>query len=716
MAELQRTADTTNTPPAEAVRPERVVTIRSLCAALVVSCLAAVLMCFHDGNIIGRNITSHNYMAPMSIGTLLVFVLLVNGTLSLVRRNWALRAGELGVVTALVLVTAPLPRYFAHNLVGTIGHTQSLIVNQQPTAKELSKTNIYLVLPDDAMLAIDHSNQYDGTLADQTGDLAPLSAIPWKAWVQPVLFWAPLMVVFLMMSVSLGYVLYRQWAHRELVPYPIAQITSDLVRNTRGRALPDIFYNHLFWMGVALMVFIFGCNGLAGHFPKMIKIPTGYSYYELSKTFPFLNFSQEGYSLLRGTLYFTIIALAVLLPSEISFTSWFTWPLMVTATYFYYAQTGERFQHHHTSMVNTGAWWAMAILIVYTGRTVYKALIVRCVGLKTSENLDSGSVWMFRIFAVSALSFIGIVVSMGIPLDIAILYLIATIVFFIVVSRLVTEMGIIWTPVSGGGASAMGFLLLTMGAKALGVKVYALLAIITSLVLPNNVSTLSLVPAVGNAAATEHRITGRNDSVRYLIPFMLIVLVFSCGILIWLGYSFEGNLHDIHAKFGLNQVNAAAKQIGTMTSEGRSARMTNEQFREVLSVDQTFSERWAMVETARNFGGFFAVGFMLVIGTGLLRLKFPRFPLHPLPLVLFGSWLMSRYWFSFLIGWLIKKAILKIGGGKLFEKSRPFFTGVIAGQIIVVIATVVVDIFLFYHSNFEFKMEWWIFISGIYSS
>ena len=39
-----------------------------------------------------------------------------------------------------------------------------------------------------------------------------------------------------------------------------------------------------------------------------------------------------------------IVAVAVLLPSDISFTSWVTWPLMVLGTYIYYVKTGQSFR------------------------------------------------------------------------------------------------------------------------------------------------------------------------------------------------------------------------------------------------------------------------------------------------------------------------------------------------------------------------------------
>jgi len=65
-----------------------------------------------------------------------------------------------------------------------------------------------------------------------------------------------------------------------------------------------------------------------------------------------------------------------------------------------------------------------------------------------------------------------------------------------------------------------------------------------------------------------------------------------------------------------------------------------------------------------------------------MRLRFTWWPLHPLPFLLLNTWCLSRMNFSFFIGWAIKVALLKVGGGKVFTRSKAFFIGVIVGQIV----------------------------------
>ncbi|MHC4716638.1 MAG: DUF6784 domain-containing protein, partial [Planctomycetota bacterium] len=135
-----------------------------------------------------------------------------------------------------------------------------------------------------------------------------------------------------------------------------------------------------------------------------------------------------------------------------------------------------------------------------------------------------------------------------------------------------------------------------------------------------------------------------------------------------------------------------------------------------INTDLGFVERWLAARTAKDFWPLCAFGFAMVVATGVLRLKLPRFPLHPLPLVLLGTWLMSRYWWSFLVGWALKRLILRIGGGRLFERSRPFFTGMVVGQAVCLLIWVIVNILVFWQRDLVFDRNWWRFMQDIYSS
>ena len=77
---------------------------------------------------------------------------------------------------------------------------------------------------------------------------------------------------------------------------------------------------------------------------------------------------------------------------------------------------------------------------------------------------------------------------------------------------------------------------------------------------------------------------------------------------------------------------------------------------------------------------------------------------------------MSRFWLAFLVGWLIKQAILKIGGARLFESSRPFFAGIVIGQTVILTIWVLVNILIYWRHGGTFDPQWSTFFHDLYSS
>jgi hypothetical protein len=434
-----------------------------------------------------------------------------------------------------------------------------------------------------------------------------------------------------------------------------------------------------------------------------------YQFIELSKQFPFLKNSLEGYSLLRGWTYFAVVAAAVLLPAEISFTSWFTWPVMIVCTYVYYTQTGQTFTGVQNRMMQTGSFWAMAVLILYAGRTYYGALFRRALGFGPRSGaagpVDPQSIRVCRFFLLALVGFVAILNRYGIPLDLAVIWTLALLILFLVACRLVAEMGIPWTPLSGVGP--MPFLLTTLGEKAIGAKALALLAIFDNLTL----NTTVYVPSAAiNAAHVEARTRGRVSGGRLLIPFLAVMIVALVATALWIGYSSEGAANDYPSR-EFETINAAAVSIQNLYLQGDNPPAVGA----LLSRDTPFLERWAAVRVDPRFPPLFACGAALILFTGFARLRFAWFPLHPLPLVLLGSWLMSRYYFSFLLGWLIKVAILKIGGGRLFERTKPFFVGVVTGLAFIYACWIVADIFIFRANNFTFEPDWSLIFRDMFS-
>jgi hypothetical protein len=93
--------------------------------------------------------------------------------------------------------------------------------------------------------------------------------------------------------------------------------------------------------------------------------------------------------------------------------------------------------------------------------------------------------------------------------------------------------------------------------------------------------------------------------------------------------------------------------------------------------------------------GLVFTGIVLVIGCYLLRFRFSKWPLHPLFFIVVGTSVGSMAWASFLLGWLIKTLIVKVGGGKVYRESKPLFVGFIIGEFMIIATTLVVG--LIYH-------------------
>ena len=45
------------------------------------------------------------------------------------------------------------------------------------------------------------------------------------------------------------------------------------------------------------------------------------------------------------------------------------------------------------------------------------------------------------------------------------------------------------------------------------------------------------------------------------------------------------------------------------------------------------------------------------------------------------GWLTSQIWFSALIAWILKAIIVRFGGVNLFQNLKPFFLGLILGEV-----------------------------------
>jgi hypothetical protein len=76
-----------------------------------------------------------------------------------------------------------------------------------------------------------------------------------------------------------------------------------------------------------------------------------------------------------------------------------------------------------------------------------------------------------------------------------------------------------------------------------------------------------------------------------------------------------------------------------------------------------------------------AFGFGSVALLSFMRLRFAWWPVHPVIMLVAFTYPILCMWPGFFFGWMIKLAVIKFGGGKVYNKLKPFMVGIIAGEL-----------------------------------
>ena len=254
----------------------RLLTVRSVFFSLLGIVWTSGLAGFHDW-VLGGSPMIGNFL-PVGAFTYFMFVgLFWNGLWSLLDRLlgrrlsvsfsvMALSPRELIVVMVCTLVacfppTSGLFRYFHRQLmlpwmyVGGQPHWQEYGLLTEQLRPELFPPPWPGAGEDVASTAAfkaDYKAVYEAFFTGMATNQGTVSFfdLPLSHWVRPMLYWTPLLVLFVLTLVSLQFVVHRQWAHHEQLSYPVAQVTGAFTRRADGRrGVPDLFRNRLFWWG-----------------------------------------------------------------------------------------------------------------------------------------------------------------------------------------------------------------------------------------------------------------------------------------------------------------------------------------------------------------------------------------------------------------------------------------------------------------------------------
>jgi len=580
---------------------------------------------------------------------LAVFFLLVMGGKVVRRLNgkWGLSAQELLTIYAMMLLGAMLSSR------GLMERVLPLMVGVNYYADTTNNwTTLYFRHVPQWLVPWDTSGpEKQWVVRAFYEGLRPGEHIPWGMWLGPLAVWFVFMACIFTAFICLSTVLQRQWADNEKLTYPLAQIPVEMIRDQTLADSPPLFRSKLLWMGFAIPAVIHSMNGLSRiyAFIPSVNVAIYLNPYFTAKPW-------RDISYLRANISFAAIGFCYLLPVDLTFAFWFFY-LFSKAQDVVGSMFGAvpRAAPHATAYLymgyeTAGAFLVLALYFLYVAWPHIKRRLDR------RENIDDSR---------ELLPYRGAVAGLFVSLGLACLWLYLT------------------------GMS------LWLAAFELGVYVF-----VQAIIMARSTSEGGLLETEGSFTPLD--VIGVVTDKGVLGPRNLTALVWSQGILTrdLRGMTLTGYLDTQKIADGVGV--ARRRLLGTyalaliatfVIAAYIQLRLPYE--KGALSLYpysyqhasiQFFREHQPLLQHQSSFTWqapiFFIVGALFTLFLGFMRLRFYWWPFHPLGYAMSASWALVVFWFPMMVAWALKGLTLRYGGMRGFVRARPFFLGLVFGELI----------------------------------
>jgi hypothetical protein len=321
---------------------------------------------------------------------------------------------------------------------------------------------------------------------------------------------------------------------------------------------------------------------------------------------------------------------------------------------------------HTLSWQAYGSFTAMVVLSLWMARRHLWLVWRKAMGHHVID--DQAEMVSYRtaivLLAVSLLFEFGFLWRLGMDVHVAALYLFATGVIFLGITRLVVQAG-------------LHYLTTPMQAQAFAV------AVVGTGFAPQNAVALALtygcfgdvesifMPSAAHGARL-NQLYGQGGGMALA---MAIAVLTSFAATIWL------ILHLCY-EFGAGNFTSWFFQPGAGAG-GIAFDMAARQIR----------DPWPVDSGKLSYFGLGALAYLLL---SLAQYRFHWWPLHPVGLTVATTWMVRRTALSVFTAWALKSIILRIGGVPMYRKLRPFFIGLIIGFFIGVGISYAIDAIWFF--------------------
>ena len=579
-----------------------------------------------------------NPSSPAALFFFFVLSFLVNTIVGLVGRQFELSKADLVLIYCMLLMAVTVPTWgLMFFLIGTIVYPFYYATPENDYAELFHDFIPAWMAPQDFQAIKDY---YEG--------LPQGAPIPWGVWAEPMGYWLLLVVAMSFMLICMSAILHRQWSVHERLTYPMVQLPQNMIdkgADPLARIAP-FFKDKRMWLGFAVPFVLLSLNALNHYFPFVPEYRPGGSLPLFNRTVHLpmaLNLAWVG--------FFYLVNL------EITFSIWFFYVFSKIQEGLFniigIASTERLSAYEYSQPADlthqaSGAVIVLVLFGLWTARghlaEVWRKLWDRG-GVDDSEELLGYRTALWG-FGGSLLLVAFWLWRSGVPVVVLPVLLIVSLIFFILVARVVA---------TGGVATARSpivpayFIISGMGTSILGVK--GLVALNFTFIWQGESRTSPMV-ACANGLKLAEMIPGPKTRL-----FWGLMLALVCSLL---GAAYMTlKLAYAHGAINLSLINWAGAHgwpyIGPTIINMPEANMRGWLFKGIGAAVEGFL-MWA-------------------------QHRWFWWPFHPIGFAIAVGWLTSQIWFSALIAWLLKLVIVRFGGVRLFQAAKPFFLGLILGEV-----------------------------------
>jgi hypothetical protein len=209
------------------------------------------------------------------------------------------------------------------------------------------------------------------------------------------------------------------------------------------------------------------------------------------------------------------------------------------------------------------------------------------------------------------------------------------------------------------------------GFEALGPTQFILLGMVSIVLAGDPRETLMPFVVNGLKIAEENKVSRGRAGAGAMVAVTLALAVAIPSVL-WMQYQFGKNKDG----WAPGAVTTPFKEV---TKNMQQAAATGS-LEDIL--DNAEAGKLGTPELKYDFVWFAGAGLVLVLACSFMRLRFTWWPIHPVIFLVGLSYPLWNMHFSFLLGWLIKSAVTRVGGVQAYRAGRPLMLGVIAGDLL----------------------------------